>query len=40
VKKGNAPLYQAFEKALAAAQASGEYAALIKKYELEPVAAK
>ena len=40
VKKGNIALYQALEKALAAAQANGEYAALITKYELEPVAAK
>ena len=37
VKKGNTALYQAMEKALAAAQANGEYAALIAKYELEPV---
>jgi len=40
VKKGNTSLYQAMEKALAAAQASGEYATLIKKYDLEPIAAK
>ena len=40
VKKGNTALYQSLEKALAAAQASGEYAALIKKYDLEPVASK
>lgn len=37
VKKGNTALYQAMEKALAATQANGEYAALIAKYELEPV---
>jgi len=40
VKKGNTALYQSLEKALAAAQANGEYAALVKKYELEPVASK
>lgn len=40
VKKGNTALYQAFEKALAAVKASGEYAALVKKYDLEPIAAK
>ncbi len=38
VKKGNTALYQALQKALAAGQASGDYAALIKKYDLEPVA--
>ena len=38
VKKGNTALYQALQKALAAGHASGEYAALIKKYDLEPVA--
>lgn len=40
VKKGNTALYQSLEKALAAAQASGEYAALVKKYDLEPVVTK
>ncbi|MBB3214795.1 polar amino acid transport system substrate-binding protein [Herbaspirillum sp. Sphag1AN] len=40
VKKGNTALYQSLEKALAASQANGEYAALIKKYDLEPVATK
>lgn len=40
VKKGNTALLQSFEKALAAIQKSGEYAALIKKYDLIPVAAK
>ncbi|BEV16259.1 ABC transporter substrate-binding protein [Herbaspirillum sp. DW155] len=40
VKKGNTALYQSLQKALAASQASGDYAALIKKYDLEPVAAK
>jgi polar amino acid transport system substrate-binding protein len=40
VKKGNTALFQSFEKALAAIQKSGEYAALIKKYDLTPIAAK
>ncbi len=40
VKKGNTALSQSFEKALAAIQKTGEYQALITKYELTPVAAK
>lgn len=40
VKKGNGALKSDFEKAMAAIQKSGEYAALIKKYDLTPVAAK
>lgn len=40
VKKGNTALVQAFEAALAALRKSGEYDALIKKYDLAPVAAK
>ncbi len=37
VKKGNATLKTALTNALAALHANGEYAALIKKYDLEPV---
>ena len=40
VKKGNTALAKEFEKAMAAIQKSGEYGALIKKYDLTPVAAK
>lgn len=40
VKKGNTALYQAFEKALSAIRKTGEYDALIKKYDLSPVAVK
>ena len=36
-KKGNTALKQSFETALAAIRKSGEYDALIKKYELTPV---
>jgi polar amino acid transport system substrate-binding protein len=37
VKKGNAALKQSFETAMAAIRKTGEYDALIKKYELTPV---
>jgi len=37
VKKGNTALKQSFETAMAAIQKTGEYDALIKKYELTPV---
>jgi polar amino acid transport system substrate-binding protein len=40
VKKGNTTLAQSFEKALAAIQKSGEYSALVKKYDLTPIAFK
>ena len=40
VKKGNTALTKDFEKAMSAIQKSGEYGALIKKYDLTPVAAK
>ena len=40
VKKGNTALTHAFESAMAAIRKSGEYDALIKKYDLAPVAAK
>jgi polar amino acid transport system substrate-binding protein len=40
VKKGNTVLVKQFETAMAAIQKTGEYAALIKKYDLNPVAAK
>jgi polar amino acid transport system substrate-binding protein len=40
VKKGNTVLVKQFEVAMAAIQKSGEYTALIKKYDLNPVAAK
>jgi polar amino acid transport system substrate-binding protein len=40
VKKGNAALVKQFEVAMAAIHKTGEYDALIKKYELSPVAAK
>lgn len=40
VKKGNTALIHSFEKAMAAIRKTGEYEALIKKYELTPVAAK
>ena len=39
IRKGNTPLRQAIEQALGRLRASGEYAALIKKYELEAVPA-
>ena len=35
VKKGNDALYQALLKAFEASKASGEYTALLKKYNLE-----
>ena len=37
VKKGNTALKQSFETAMAAIRKTGEYDALIKKYELTPV---
>lgn len=37
VKKGNTALKQSFESAMAAIRKTGEYDALIKKYELTPV---
>jgi polar amino acid transport system substrate-binding protein len=40
VKKGNTVLVKQFEAAMAAIHKSGEYDALIKKYDLNPVAAK
>lgn len=40
VRKGNVALRQAFEMALAAIRKTGEYAALLKKYDLSPVDAK
>jgi polar amino acid transport system substrate-binding protein len=40
VKKGNTALYQSLEVAMAAIRKTGEYDALIKKYELAPVATK
>lgn len=40
VKKGNTVLLKQFESAMAAIRKTGEYDALIKKYDLTPVAAK
>ena len=40
VKKGNTVLLKQFEAAMAAIRKTGEYDALIKKYDLTPVAAK
>jgi polar amino acid transport system substrate-binding protein len=40
VKKGNTALFKQFESAMAAIRKTGEYDALIKKYDLTPVAAK
>jgi len=40
VKKGNTALLKEFEKAMLAIHKTGEYDALIKKYDLTPVAAK
>lgn len=40
VKKGNTALFQGLESALAAVRKSGEFGALLKKYELTPVASK
>jgi polar amino acid transport system substrate-binding protein len=40
VKKGNTALVKQFEVAMAAIHKTGEYNVLIKKYDLDPVAAK
>ncbi len=37
VKKGNAPVKEALEKALSEIKEDGSYKALIDKYELTPV---